>query len=168
MKNLFRHCGGSCARQNSGRCRCQHELKVKNKLSRMDNGRNARSPREEFELMEHQVTSFKGVRRNVSLRKEQKEADDVRPRVARRPQPTTTSALHTNQNGNRKKKRNCIFCNRSHEEADCEKVKTVEERQNLIFKQGCCLVCSTKGHRAFQCHTKVLCLECKCNHNVYI
>ena len=124
--------------------------------------------REELELREHQVTSFKGAYGNASTRKEQKEADDFRPRIARKPQPTTTSALHTNQNGDRKKKRNCVFCNESHEEADCENVKTVEERKNLIFKQGRCLVCLNKGHRAFQCRSKALCLECKRNHNVSI
>ena len=83
--------------------------------------------REEFELKEHQVTSVKGAYGNASTRKEQNEADDFRPRIGRKPQPTTTSTLHTNQNGNRKKKRNCVYCNGSYEEADCENVKTVEE-----------------------------------------
>ena len=125
--------------------------------------------REELELREHQVTSFKGAYGNASTRKEQKEADDFRLRTARRPQPTTASALHTNQNGDKKKKkRNCVFCNGSHEEADCENVKTVEEHKNLICKQGRCLVCLNKGHRAFQCRSKALCLECKRNHNASI
>ena len=127
--------------------------------------------REELELREHQVTSFKGGYGNASTRKEQREADDSRPRTVRRPQPpqpSTASALHTHQNGDKKKKRNCVFCNGSHEEADCEYVKTVEERKNLIFKQGRCLVCLNKGHKAFHCRSKVLCLECKRKHNVAI
>jgi len=87
--------------------------------------------REELEPREHQVTSFKGAYGNASTRKEQKEADDFKLRTARRQKPTTASALHTNQNGD-KKKRNCVFCNGSHVEADCENVKTVEERNNMI------------------------------------
>ena len=85
--------------------------------------------REELELGEHQVTSFKGWYGNASMKKEQREADDSRPRTVRRlqpPHPSTASALHTHQNGDKKKKRNCVFCNGSHEEADCEYVKTVE------------------------------------------
>ena len=38
----------------------------------------------------------------------------------------------------------------------------------MIFKQGRCLVCLHKGHRAFQCRSKALCLECKRNHNVSV
>ena len=124
--------------------------------------------REELELREHQVTSFKGGYGNASMRKEQREADDSRPRTVRRLQPSTASALYTQQNGDKKTKRKCIFYNGSHEEADCEYVKMVEERKNVIFKQGHCLVCLTKSHRAFQCRNKVLCLECKRNHNVAI
>ena len=76
--------------------------------------------------------------------------------------------MHANQNGNKKKKRNCIFCYGSHEKADCENVKTVEEHKSLIYKQGRCLVCLNKGHRVFHCRSMTLCLEFKRNHNVSI
>lgn len=82
--------------------------------------------------------------------------------------PSTTSALFAKPDGGVRTTTSCIYCNGKHLESEFEEVKTIEERKNLIYKQGQCFICLNINHRTFECHFKGVCSLCKCKHHILI
>ena len=123
-----------------------------------------RALRTELDIREQHTSFFKQVG-NPSAAKER---FDVKPRIPGR--TTTASALFAKQDGGEQKSKQgtCVFCNGSHEEKGCSEVKTIEDRKKILYKQGRCLLCLKRGHKAYDCRTKVLCNVCRRRHHVSI
>ena len=62
----------------------------------------------------------------------------------------------------------CLFCNGLHDAKECNEVRTAEERKRIIFKQGRCLLCLKRGHRGYECRSKVYCNVCSGRHHLSI
>lgn len=58
----------------------------------------------------------------------------------------------------RRKLWNCIFCNDSHFNADCDKVKTISDRKAKLNDR--CFICFRNGHTQRQCERKKKCKFC--------
>ncbi|KFM62154.1 hypothetical protein X975_06179, partial [Stegodyphus mimosarum] len=59
----------------------------------------------------------------------------------------------------------CLFCNTSkHVTEKCESL-TVDEKRNLLRKQGRCFLCLKSKHRMKECKSGVVCSRCKGKHN---
>ena len=76
----------------------------------------------------------------------------------------TASIVFTQQPVGKK----CPFCYESHDAEDCTNVKGPDERKCLLSRYARCFLCLNKGHRAFQCRTKILCKHCKGKHHSLI
>ncbi|XP_046864649.1 uncharacterized protein LOC124459172 [Xenia sp. Carnegie-2017] len=79
---------------------------------------------------------------------------------ARRNDTKTASALLTKSGPVR-----CAFCLGCHRHEECEKIKSIEERKNIIKKYGRCYICLEKGHKARDCDNNIKCSICKKNHH---
>ncbi|XP_046862763.1 uncharacterized protein LOC124456335 [Xenia sp. Carnegie-2017] len=79
---------------------------------------------------------------------------------ARRNDTKTASALLTKSGPVR-----CAFCLGCHRHEECEKIKSIEERKNIIKKYGRCYICLEKGHMARDCDNNIKCSICKKNHH---
>ena len=120
---------------------------------------------DEVEVREQHTSFFKGSSNSASV----KERQEWKPR-GNHGKTTTTSALLTKQNGGgqNSKLMNCVFCNGLHDAKECTEVKTAEERKKIIFKQGRCLLCLKRGHRGYECRSKVYCSVCSGRHHLSI
>ena len=119
----------------------------------------------EVEVREQHTSFFKGSSNSASV----KERQEWKPR-GNHEKTTTTSALLTKQNGGgqNSKLMNCVFCNGLDDAKECTEVKTAEERKKIIFKQGRCLLCLKRGHRGYECRSKVYCSVCSGRHHLSI
>ena len=70
----------------------------------------------------------------------------------------TASALLTGQRGTEK---NCTFCLKAHSSENCEEVKGINDRKNVLLRNAKCFSCLKSGHRAFQCRSRIACRNCK-------
>ncbi|XP_065062455.1 uncharacterized protein LOC135689235, partial [Rhopilema esculentum] len=123
--------------------------------------------REELEIREQHVSISMALGNGtVSGRTSSERRSEMKPRFPGR--TTTASALFTKQDGGFARRKFCVFCKEDHEEADCHNVRNKEERKDLVFKYGRCLLCLKKGHRAYQCHSKEKCKLCNKRHHVAI
>ena len=63
----------------------------------------------------------------------------------------------------------CVYCKGEHAHENCEIVKSVEERKDLLRKYGRCFICVSKGHISCSCTSKNLCNHCKkTGHHIFI
>ena len=60
---------------------------------------------------------------------------------------------------------NCAFCLEGHKHEDCQKVKNVKERKQILLKYGRCFNCIRKGHVSRECKTTIVCKYCKGKHH---
>ena len=120
---------------------------------------------DEVEVREQHTSFFKSNSNSAST----KERIEWKPR-GNHGKTTTTSALLAKQNGGGQnpKLANCVFCNGTHDAKECNELKTVEERKKVIFKQGRCLLCLKRGHRGYECHSKIYCNLCNGRHHISI
>ena len=105
----------------------------------------------ELDIREQHVSLFSSGNPSMGER----EKIEVRGRQA---QPMTSSALLVKQDGGKKK---CTFCYGEHGEASCNAVQDPKEHKKIVVKPGRCFICLSKGHRAFECRFKLLCMLCK-------
>ena len=68
----------------------------------------------------------------------------------------------------KKPSNNCVFCKKSHESKDCYRAQKMqlEEKKNVLKKEGCCFSCFKPGHRAKACKQRVKCIVCGRQHLV--
>ena len=59
----------------------------------------------------------------------------------------------------------CQFCLESHEAATCKRNVNPEERKSILIKFSRCFLCLKKGHRSFQCKSKIRGKYCKGRHH---
>lgn len=64
------------------------------------------------------------------------------------------------------KQMNCAFCLEGHKHEDCQKVKNVKERKQILLKYGRCFNCIRKGHVSRECKTAITCKYCKGKHHL--
>ena len=76
----------------------------------------------------------------------------------------TATALHTFRIERMEKR--CAYCMEKHDEENCQKVKTLEDRISIIKKFGRFFICLKKGHKAIDYRSRVLCKICKGRHHV--
>ena len=56
----------------------------------------------------------------------------------------------------------CVYCDDvNHKSTECTKVKSANERKQILIKQRLCLNCSGASHRASDCPSKMKCLNCE-------
>ena len=63
------------------------------------------------------------------------------------------------------KQMNCAFCLEGHKHEDCQKVKNVKERKQILLKYGRCFNCIRKGHVSRECKSTITCKYCKGKHH---
>ncbi|XP_028394457.1 uncharacterized protein LOC114518650 [Dendronephthya gigantea] len=107
------------------------------------------------------------LKEEISLREEHHHKDaergkDGRERGDRRwnPGTKTTQAFLT-----KVRMANCAFCLGQHHHEDCKKVKTLENRMQIIIKYSRCFKCLNKGHIGRNCSIRVKCSACKKEHH---
>ena len=76
----------------------------------------------------------------------------------------TASTLFTQQPVGKR----CPFCYESHAAEDCNNVKGPDERKCMLSRYARCFLCLSKGHKAFQCRSKIVCKYCKEKHHFLI
>ena len=67
-------------------------------------------------------------------------------RHARSSRDESVKKKHTMHTGKQANYQNCAFCLGGHKHEDCQKVKNVSERKQLLIKFGRCFSCIRKGH----------------------
>ena len=84
--------------------------------------------------------------------------------VYNRTAPSTASALLSSSN---RKSYSCTFCGGSHSTAECNVVTDIQERKNILKRQGRCFLCLRRGgHLAKNCSSNIKCFNCNLNHHV--
>ncbi|XP_028404089.1 uncharacterized protein LOC114526762 [Dendronephthya gigantea] len=107
------------------------------------------------------------LKEEISLREEHHHKDaergkDGRERGDRRWNcGTTTTQAFLTKGG----MANCAFCLGQQRHEDCKKVKTLENRKQIIRKYSRCFKCLNKGHIARNCSIRVKCSACKKEHH---
>ncbi len=76
----------------------------------------------------------------------------------------TTQAFVTSE----KPKLECFFCRKDHYASECNEVKNIEERKNILKKSKQCFVCLKLGHGAWNCKSSLRCKICKRKQNTVI
>ena len=60
---------------------------------------------------------------------------------------------------------NCLFCKGNHRASECQVVTNIDERREILKKQGRCFNCLRRGgYLARNCDTKVQCFKCSGRH----
>ena len=78
---------------------------------------------------------------------------------------TTGSALLSGNRG----EFNCLFCKGSHRAVDCHVVTNVDQRKDILKKQGRCFICLRRGgHLARNCDSKIQCFGCQGRHHLAV
>ena len=63
----------------------------------------------------------------------------------------------------------CIYCgDLTHKAAECQRVKDVIQRRNILNKKKLCYNCNGEDHRAINCRSKRTCQHCKGKHHTSI
>ena len=63
----------------------------------------------------------------------------------------------------------CIYCGDvAHKEAECQNVKDMIQRRNILVKKKLCYNCTGEDHRAIDCRSKRTCQNCKGKHHTSI
>ena len=89
---------------------------------------------------------------------------DYKKVVYNRIPPSTASALLSSSN---RKSYSCTFCRGSHSTAECNVVTDIQERNNILKRQGRCFLCLRRGgHLAKNCASNIKCFNCNLNHHV--
>ena len=61
----------------------------------------------------------------------------------------------------------CSFCHGSHASVSCNNVTNVQERKNILRRQGRCYICLRRGgHLACDCQSTIKCYKCGARHHV--
>ena len=47
----------------------------------------------------------------------------------------------------------------------CKNIVSFKEHKNIILKYGRCFKCFKRNHKAFECHSKIACLNCNQRHH---
>ena len=78
----------------------------------------------------------------------------------------TASVLLANEESRKK----CIFCDNNHENATCEKAKTLsgDVIRKLIRENDCCFKCLKNGNTARKCRVKLECSKCSRHHSFLV
>lgn len=93
----------------------------------------------------------------IELREEYNK--NSRPARGPRDEPRKRTTMHAG------KQMNCAFCLEGHKHEDCQKVKNVKERKQILLKYGRCFNCIRRGHVSRQCKTTITCKFCKGKHH---
>ena len=64
---------------------------------------------------------------------------------------------------------NCLFCKGAHRASDCRVVTNVDQRKDILKKQGRCFICLRRGgHMARNCDSKIQCFGCQGRHHLAV
>ena len=64
---------------------------------------------------------------------------------------------------------NCLFCKGNHRASDCHVVTNVDQRRDILKKQGRCFICLRRGgHMARNCDSKIQCFGCHGRHHLAV
>ena len=78
---------------------------------------------------------------------------------------STASALLSGNRG----ELNCLFCKGNHRASECQVVTNIDERREILKKQGRCFNCLRRGgHLARNCDTKIQCFKCSGRHHLAV
>ena len=80
--------------------------------------------------------------------------------------PASASALVANERD--KSSPYCVFCKQSHFSSECKVITSLEERKNILKKEGKCFRCMKRGHLASKCDTRIKCNECGGRHHAAV
>ena len=84
-----------------------------------------------------------------------------------RDEPNRKKLFHTRDGDF--KPRGCVYCGDvGHKANQCEKITDVKARKGILAKNGLCLNCATKKHRASECSSKISCGHCSKRHHTSI
>ena len=78
-----------------------------------------------------------------------------------RPRQTQTTGTASALLIGKKQDRKCTYCSKDHEEENCQEVKDITERKNVLLRHAKCFSCLRSGHRVFKCRSRVDCKLCK-------
>ena len=91
------------------------------------------------------------------------------PRHSRSKSDQSTGAtLYAGGTGNKKQSTGsqyCCYCQAAHTPTTCPKVTQVEERKQVLMRQGRCVNCLRKGHLIRDCKTQASCKDCNSKHH---
>ena len=78
---------------------------------------------------------------------------------------STASALLSGNRG----EFNCLFCKGNHRASECQVVTNIDERGEILKKQGRCFNClRLGGHLARNCDAKIQCFKCSGRHHLAV
>ena len=80
--------------------------------------------------------------------------------------PASANALFANER--EKSSPYCVFCKQSHFSSECKVVTSLQERKNILKKDGKCFRCMKRGHLANKCDTRTKCNECGGQHHAAV
>ena len=62
-----------------------------------------------------------------------------------------------------------MFCKGNHRASECQVVTNIDERREILKKQGRCFNCLRRGgHLARNCDTKIQCFKCSGRHHLAV
>ena len=80
----------------------------------------------------------------------------------------TGATLYAGGTGNKKQSAGsqyCCYCQAAHTPITCPKVTQVEERKQVLMRQGRCFNCLRRGHLIRDCKTQASCKDCNSKHH---
>ena len=64
---------------------------------------------------------------------------------------------------------NCLFCKGAYRASDCRVVTNVDQRKDILKKQGSCFICLRRGgHMVLNCDSKIQCFGCQGRHHLAV
>ena len=83
-----------------------------------------------------------------------------RNKPGRQPPPTATTLVNGSPSVI------CVYCNQPHLTESCDKVKTSEDRRQILRDSGRCFLCLCHHHLSRDCRSHQKCPKCKGRHHV--
>ena len=95
---------------------------------------------------------------------------EKRAMVTHRLQMDAEFELEVWKEENRGNRNQCIFCDKIHENAACEKamILSIPVIRSCISKHNCCIRCLKIGHTLRKCRAKLRCAKCGGNHSALV
>ena len=90
-----------------------------------------------------------------------KQPNKFKQNTQNRPRQTQTGATASALLTGKKEDRKCTYCSKDYDEENCQEVRDITERKNVLLRHAKCFSCLRSGHRMFKWRSHIDYKICK-------